>query len=349
MSLLMKALKRAEHAREPNQPAGRAATGMDPPPLGTRRDDLWRSSAIWSVAALLILGAAMYGYSLWRQPAPLVLEPGTATIAVAPTAPQGEPEATGIPTPAFPQQTPAAESGDRQSELAAPAVPQAKSASAADQPKTVAKPQAAVPDINPQISIHQSSESGPSPLLHAYQALQAGHTSQARALYLKALANDSGVDALLGLAAIAANGGDTRQAAAYYREALLREPNNGAALAGIASLASSGDPHSAQKPLERMAEKTGAASVRAALGNVYASQSKWQAAQQEYFEAFRMEPDNANHAYNLAVSLDQLGERALALEYYRKALVLGARGGAVFDSAGIERRLAELKSVTISQ
>lgn len=342
MSLLIKALKRAEHAREPNQPAMRPVTGIDAPRVGTPRDDLWRSSAIWSVAALLILGAAMYGYSLWRQPAPLVLTPGTATIAAAPAAPQIPPQGSTRPTPASSEQTPALEPVNAQPELAATAPMQDESANTAGQPKTVTKPQTAVPETNPQISIHQGSDSGASPVQRAYQALQAGRTSQARTLYLEALANDGGIDALLGLAAISANSGDTRQAAAYYREALLREPNNSAALAGIASLASSGDPHNAQKPLERMAEKTDAASVRAALGNVYASQSKWQAAQQEYFEAFRKEPDNANHAYNLAVSLDQLGERALALEYYRKALALSARGGAVFDAVGIERRLVEL-------
>lgn len=344
MSLLMKALKRAEHAREPSQPAMRLATGIDAPRISTRRDDIWRSGALWSIAALLVLGAAMYGYSLWRQPAPLVLTPGTATIAASPTAPQNPPQASAIPAPPVSEQAPAPEPVDAQSEPAGAASKPEENASNAAEPRTFAKPQAAVPETNPQISIHQAGDSGTSPLQRAYQALQAGRTSQARALYLEALARDGGVDALLGLAAIAANGGDARQAAAYYREALLREPNNSAALAGIALLASSGDPQSAQKPLERMAEKTDAASVRAALGNVYASQSKWQAAQQEYFEAFRKEPDNANHAYNLAVSLDQLGERALALEYYGKALALGARGGAVFDAGSIERRLAELKS-----
>ena len=63
------------------------------------------------------------------------------------------------------------------------------------------------------------------------------------------------------------------------------------------------------------------------LGNQLAQQGRWAEAQQEYFKAFAAEPDNADFAYNLAVSLDHLRQPRLALEYYRRALALaeGAR------------------------
>lgn len=346
MSLLMKALKRAETAHAPTQHDHRAAPLMP----GTARsgsshalrDERMRSTALWSVAALLVLGAALYGYTLWREPEPLVLSPAPAAIATPAASVISEPPSAAARPEAAMEveaQTPTQLKPESQAKAPAAAVTATPSTAL----RFPIAPRNVVPDTNPQIAIHQNSDASPGTVQRAYLALRAGQTNQARALYLEALAEDAGVDALLGLAAIAANSGDSRQAAAYYREALLREPSNSAALAGIALLASSGDPQAAQKPLERMAEKTDSASVRAALGNVYAGQAKWQAAQQAYFEAFRKEPENANHAYNLAVSLDQLGERTLALEYYRKALSLGARGGAVYDAVSIERRIADLR------
>ena len=49
------------------------------------------------------------------------------------------------------------------------------------------------------------------------------------------------------------------------------------------------------------------------LGNQLAQQGRWSEAQQEYFKAFASEPDNADFAYNLAVSLDHLRQPKLAL------------------------------------
>lgn len=346
MSLLMKALKRAESAHAPTQQIRQSAPATLSAASGASanaiRDGRVRATAIWSVAALLVLGAAIYGYTLWREPEPLVLSPAPAGVSAAAPMVASQPTVAAAPPAAATDLKPSETAApDVVPKTAAPLIPDQATLSASA--RTPAPPRTVVPDTNPQIAIHQNSDAPANGVQRAYQALKAGHTKQARALYLEALAEDSGVDALLGLAAIAANSEDSRQAAAYYREALLREPNNSAALAGIALLASSGDPQAAQKPLERMAEKTDSASVRAALGNVYAGQAKWQAAQEAYFEAFRKEPDNANHAYNLAVSLDQLGERTLALEYYRKALSLGARGGAVYDAVSIERRIADLR------
>ena len=40
------------------------------------------------------------------------------------------------------------------------------------------------------------------------------------------------------------------------------------------------------------------------LGNLYADQSQWAPAQQAYFQAHHLEPDNPDYAYNLAVGLD---------------------------------------------
>ena len=76
-----------------------------------------------------------------------------------------------------------------------------------------------------------------------------------------------------------------------------------------------------------LADNPGAHVLNFTLGNQFAQQGRWAEAQQEYFKAFAAEPDNADFAYNLAVSLDHLRQPKLALEYYRRALALaeGAR------------------------
>ena len=69
------------------------------------------------------------------------------------------------------------------------------------------------------------------------------------------------------------------------------------------------------------------------LGNQFAQQGRWAEAQQEYFKAFAAEPENADFAYNLAVSLDHLRQPSQALDYYQRALALAEKRGASFDLA----------------
>ena len=54
-------------------------------------------------------------------------------------------------------------------------------------------------------------------------------------------------------------------------------------------------------------------------------------------------PDNADYAFNLAVSLDQLRQHPAALTYYEKALA--GHGVHRFDRAQAEARVQQLKSV----
>jgi Flp pilus assembly protein TadD len=79
-----------------------------------------------------------------------------------------------------------------------------------------------------------------------------------------------------------------------------------------------------------------------ALGNYYAEQARWGEAQQAYFNAYRLEPDNAELAFNLAVSLDRLGQKKSAAQYYQRALQLDPEHNAGFDHAKISQRIEEL-------
>ncbi len=115
------------------------------------------------------------------------------------------------------------------------------------------------------------------------------------------------------------------------------------ALAGLASLADYSRPEGLESQLRSdVARYPQSAALRFTLGNLYASQSRWQDAQAEYFEAYRNEPASADISYNLAVALDHLGQSRLAADFYHRALE-AARGQATqFDPAPVARRLAEL-------
>ena len=65
--------------------------------------------------------------------------------------------------------------------------------------------------------------------------------------------------------------------------------------------------------------------------------------QEAYFKAFAAAPENADFAYNLAVSLDHLRQGPLALDYYRRAIALAERRAASFDLAAARSRAAALR------
>ena len=71
-------------------------------------------------------------------------------------------------------------------------------------------------------------------------------------------------------------------------------------------------------------------------------QGRWGEAQQQYFKAFSAEPENADFAYNLAVSLDHIGQPKLALDYYRRALALAPKAGASFNLEAARSRATQL-------
>ena len=76
---------------------------------------------------------------------------------------------------------------------------------------------------------------------------------------------------------------------------------------------------------------------------LYAKQSLWPQAQQAYFQAYQLQADSPDYAYNLAVSLEHLGQSRIALNYYRRALELRAlRGRAEFDRGRVEERIGQL-------
>lgn len=206
----------------------------------------------------------------------------------------------------------------------------------------------AAPIIEPQrrepaVRVEPQRAATVDPLLqNAYLAYRSGKPEEARQLYQAMLAKDGrNTDALLGLAAIAQQGGDNLVAVQYFSRVLMLDPRNAVANAGMSALNTEDDRNESRlKTLLR--EQGDSAALHFALGNLYAGQSRWSEAQQAYFNALTLEPDDAGFAYNLAVSLDHLGQAGMAARYYQRALQLDAAGGAGFDHAQISRRVEAL-------
>jgi tetratricopeptide (TPR) repeat protein len=93
-----------------------------------------------------------------------------------------------------------------------------------------------------------------------------------------------------------------------------------------------------------LAQQPEAAYLHAALGGVYAEQNQWPSAQQAYFQAFRVDPASAEYAFNLAVSLDQMGKQDLALDYYQRARDLLPKQGGAVGREGLDTRISQLRS-----
>jgi tetratricopeptide (TPR) repeat protein len=196
-----------------------------------------------------------------------------------------------------------------------------------------------------------SSRPAPAPQIHprvqtAYAAYMTGDLAAAQADYREALREQpANRDALLGLAAIEVRTGRLESAEATYLRLLQLDPNDAHAQAGLIALrASRLDPLATESRVKSMlAAEPGAHVLQFTLGNQLAQQSRWEEAQEAYFKAFAASPENADFAYNLAVSLDHLRQGRLALEYYRRALALAERRGASFDLAAARLRAAQLE------
>ena len=182
-------------------------------------------------------------------------------------------------------------------------------------------------------------------LSEAFAAFQAADFARAEALYREVRAADPGnVDALLGLGALAARGSRTEEAREFYQAVLLAEPRNAAAISAMSTLPAAGARNLDESTLKSLLrDQPGAANLHFALGLQYVAQGRWPDAQMAFFDAVRNEPANADYAYNLAVSLDQLGQSAPAAAYYQRALEL-ASASSLFNAGAAGERLATLRS-----
>ncbi len=183
-------------------------------------------------------------------------------------------------------------------------------------------------------------------LMQAYEALQQGDLALARNLYQQVLlAEPRSIDALLGLGAIAWKEGRIEEAGQHYQRVLELEPRNPYAQAGLIAIIGGADPPASESRLRQLIAREPSAFLYFTLGNLYADQGQWPGAEQAYFQAYQLQPDNSDYAFNLAVGLEHIGQIRPALDYYRKALDLSFRKGrANFDQNLVIQRVGQLSA-----
>ncbi len=370
MSLLMKALKRAEQGSEltlepmpprtepaaPDRAAQSAAGLMFEKQAAAERR---RLMILLGVLAAVVIGMGAYFYVAIYMP--WLLLPRQAAVATPPA----HPAPAADPVPILP---PADQAGPRD------AVPTVVAAAASARPETptpprpespVAAPPVAEADVAPApkrkrraranaavtpadegaVKVVPATRRGEDLLATAYALLQQGRLDEAREAYARLRATDPGnPDVLLGLAVIEQSRGRGEEAAQLYLQVLAIEPNNAFAQANLAGVMGRADPLSAETRLRGLIAQQPAAYLYFALGNVYALQGRWREAQAAYFEAQRLEPEAPDYAFNLAVSLAHLGQPRAALDYYQRALRLAQARAAAFDRTQAAARVRALSA-----
>lgn len=267
-----------------------------------------------------------------RSPAP-----PPAPIAAVPATP---PQPTAAPAAAAAAPQEAARVEDK-----AAAVPPALTfAEKRPAPKPAPAP-AAAPEPESPIRITTGRLQVNPQVASAWQAFQSGDLAAAQRNYQAVLKSEpKNVDALHGLAAIGLREGRPEAAEAYYLRILEADPKDSAAQAGLIGLRGQVDPTQSESRLKNLlAGQPDSPTLNFALGNLYAQQGRWNDAQQAYFRAFAGDGENPDYQFNLAISLDQLRQPKLALQYYQGALAAAAQRPAAFDRKQVAARISELQ------
>jgi Flp pilus assembly protein TadD len=278
--------------------------------------------------------------SAGAQPALSAPAGPAAVVANAPSA-----TAASKPAPTSSEALPRASSAQRPARagVAAPAAatPAATAGTLPAAPQAAAAPRPA----RLPIKITPPAMQGNAVLENAYAAFQSGDFDKARSEYEQVLGREAtNRDALLGLAAIDVRTRDYETAEMRYLKLIELDPRDTLAQAALIALQGNVDPVQLESRIKNLiAAQPDATHLYFALGNQYSAQSRWGEAQDAYFRAFSADPENADFAFNLAVSLDHLRQRRVAADYYRKAVALAGTRPVGFDRRQAETRAQELE------
>lgn len=384
MSLLIDALKRAEEAkrraaaseqsndapefsrqatahREAGEPAtpGRPGAASSAPAhtaaaaqalnlfevKGPRR----RIGFALGVGLLTLLASLLIAIYFWMQ-----LRPSGVRLNLPPEALQATPENPMAAPPATPEASPppartplsVSRSGPRASEPLQRVAPNRGSlGTSAAAPMVATEPRE--PTRRPIPVVRRSVQPAiPAPLAEAWAAYQAGALERAERLYREVLGDDPlNLDALNGMGAIALRSARPDEAIQWFGRTLAAQPGNAVALAGLAGLQGRGAGVADDSRLRALiAERPREAALHFALGNALAREQRWGEAQSSYFEAYDLDRENPDYLFNLAVSLDHLGQRAHALRFYSESLRSGAQRPHAFADDAARRRIDALSA-----
>ncbi len=179
-------------------------------------------------------------------------------------------------------------------------------------------------------------------LFEAYSSYEKGNLVQAQTDFESVLSmNPQNEFALIGLGNIFASKQQYLDAMSYYQQALSAQPSSLNAFEAIANISGHVDLNREWKfaLLNMLQDHPKSSTLQYALGNLYATEQDWLAAQEAYFQAASLEPDNADYLVNLAVSLDQLGKYKSAARYYTEALAFVDVQPVNFNEVQVKNRL----------
>jgi len=184
-------------------------------------------------------------------------------------------------------------------------------------------------------------------LSRGWSAFQSGDYDIADKAYSEVLQREArNRDAMLGMAAVADKRGETEKARDYYLRLLQLDPLDPYAHAGLASIAQTDGASLSENRLRQLIDKQpDSAQLQFVLGNFYAGQGKWPQAQQAYFSALQGDRQNADYAFNLAVSLDHLKQYSEAQRFYISSLDLAHNRITGFSVDEAETRLQQLRAL----
>lgn len=173
----------------------------------------------------------------------------------------------------------------------------------------------------------------------AYEEYLAGNFDSAEKIYLVVLNNlPENRDALLGLAAVSLHRGDLRQAYIHYLEVLRLYPGDSIAEAALINFNEDRNQSRNESILKTFLQNEPDNSfLHYSLARLYAAQTRWPEAQQSFFDAHRIESSNADYAFNLAVSLEHVGQQQSAIDYYNVALKLADNSAVSFTTSSFDR------------
>lgn len=192
-------------------------------------------------------------------------------------------------------------------------------------------------------SVQKNTKSDPiSELLNqAWVAYNQQDYATASNAYLQVLEREPiNRDAWMGEAAVAVKLGKHERARAAYMKLLELDPRDQIATAGLANLDNLQTNAMSESKLKfRLQQQPDAPHLNSALGNYYARQNKWREAQSSYFKAWQGDSSNADYAFNLAVSLDQIGKYREAERFYLICLELAKDQNVSFSAQSVNERL----------
>ncbi|MBO6564952.1 MAG: hypothetical protein JJ956_09440 [Pseudomonadales bacterium] len=178
----------------------------------------------------------------------------------------------------------------------------------------------------------------------AYQSYQRGDLNKADLLYRQALRSyPRNRDALLGAAAVAVDRGAFDEAARLYQIRLNDNPADSHARSALLALSSQTD--FASSDIDQMIDASPQdAHLYFLKGYAHALNGDWLEAQAAFFDAHHWDQANADYAFNLAVSLDHLGQQSAAVRFYRQAIDLAQERKGAFSIDQARQRLAQIES-----